>query len=180
MSEPSLKGISPSLLPPGAGAGLRIGVVHTQWNEAVVGALVAGALRELEARGVRREDVAVESVPGAFELPLGARTLALACGGALDAVICVGCLIKGETMHFEYICEGVSQGVMRTGLDLGVPVIFGVLAVLNEAQARARAGLEPGSHNHGEEWAQSAIKMARLRKRLAPGAHPFATAGASL
>ena len=84
----------------------------------------------------------------------------------LDAVVCIGCLIKGDTMHFEYICEGVTQGIMRLNADTETPVIFGVLAVLDESQARARAGLEPGSHNHGEEWAHSAIKMALMRRKL--------------
>ncbi len=101
-------------------------------------------------------------VPGAFELPLAAKRAAESVATPFDAIICIGCLIKGETMHFEYICEAVSQGVMRVGLDANVPVVFGVLAVLNEAQARARAGLGDGAHNHGVEWAQSAVKMARL------------------
>jgi 6,7-dimethyl-8-ribityllumazine synthase len=174
----ALKGISAELLGAGAGAGLRVGVVHTQWNAPVIDALVAGVLRELQARGVARGDIHVEAVPGAYELPLAARlmlrgaqagSLGRDAAGArreLDAVVCVGCLIKGETMHFEYICEGVTQGVMRLNADLETPVIFGVLAVLNEEQAKARAGLLPGSHNHGEEWAQTAIKMALLRRRL--------------
>ena len=170
-SPPSLplKGISHDLLAPGAGVGLRVGIVHSQWNAAVIDALVDGARRELLACGVLPADVVVESVPGAFELPLGAKLLleSPAISRPLDAVICVGCLIKGETMHFEYICEGVSQGITRVGLDAGRPVIFGVLAVLNEHQARMRAGLGEGAHNHGEEWAQSAIKMALLRSRLA-------------
>ena len=170
-----LKGIAADLLPASAGAGLRIGIVHTQWNAPVIEALVAGCLRELEARGVARGDVVVESCPGAYELPLAARLLlhsplhlrdAKGSRHGLDAVVCIGCLIKGDTMHFEYICEGVTQGIMRLNADTQTPVIFGVLAVLDEAQARARAGLEPGSHNHGEEWAQSAIKMALLRRKL--------------
>ena len=103
-------------------------------------------------------------VPGSYELPFGAKCLIES--SRVDVVVAVGCLIKGDTMHFEYICEGVTQGIMRLNADTETPVIFGVLAVLNEAQARARAGLEPGSHNHGEEWAQSAIKMALLRRKL--------------
>jgi 6,7-dimethyl-8-ribityllumazine synthase len=87
-----------------------------------------------------------------------------------DAIIAIGCLIKGETMHFEYICEAVSQGIMRLNTTLSSgspapPIIFGVLAVLTEEQARARAGLIAGKHNHGTEWAQSALKMANVYKK---------------
>ena len=90
----------------------------------------------------------------------------IARGGPFDAVITLGCLIKGETMHFEYICEAVSRGIMALNTDAkrGVPVIFGVLAVLTDDQARARAGLIPGSHNHGTEWAATALKMAAFRR----------------
>ena len=175
-----LKGISAGLLDARAGTGLRVGIVHTQWNAPVIDALVAGCRRELLARGVAEADIVVESVPGAYELPLGARLMlkspvlqrpdARGVLRGLDAVVCVGCLIKGETMHFEYICEGVTQGIMRLNADFEVPVIFGVLAVLDEAQARARAGLLEGSHNHGEEWGQTAIKMALMRRRLQQGA----------
>jgi len=81
----------------------------------------------------------------------------------VDAVLCIGCLIKGETMHFEYINEAVTQGIMRLNLEKGIPVIFGVLAVLNENQAKARAGIGANSHNHGIEWAQSALQMSTLK-----------------
>ncbi|CCC04869.1 hypothetical protein SMACR_04237 [Sordaria macrospora] len=86
-----------------------------------------------------------------------------------DALIAIGVLIKGETMHFEYIADTVSQGLMRVSLDTGVPVIFGVLTVLTEEQAQARAGLIPGSHNHGEDWGLAAVEMAVKRKDWANG-----------
>ena len=86
--------------------------------------------------------------------------------GVADVVVCVGCLIKGDTMHFEYICEAVTQGIMRLNTEQDIPVLFGVLCVLNEDQAKARAGLSENSHNHGCEWAQSAILMARLKSRI--------------
>ncbi|KAK4449387.1 6,7-dimethyl-8-ribityllumazine synthase [Podospora aff. communis PSN243] len=89
--------------------------------------------------------------------------------GPFDALIAIGVLIKGETMHFEYISETVSQGLMRVSLDTGVPVIFGVLTVLNDEQAQARAGLRPGSHNHGEDWGLAAVEMAVKRKAWATG-----------
>ena len=119
----------------------------------------------------------LSQVPGAYELPFAAKCLMRSSD--VDAVMCIGCLIKGETMHFEYICEAVTQGIMRLNLDGDNtppgPVIFGVLAVLNEEQAKARAGLGEGSdkHNHGVEWAQSALHMANVReehlRRLRPG-----------
>jgi 6,7-dimethyl-8-ribityllumazine synthase len=85
---------------------------------------------------------------------------------AFSSVGCCG--FKGETMHFEYICEAVTQGIMRLNLDHKKPVNFGVLAVMNESQAQARAGIGEGSHNHGVEWAQSAVKMALLKKKSSP------------
>ncbi|KAM7191999.1 6,7-dimethyl-8-ribityllumazine synthase [Rhypophila sp. PSN 637] len=89
--------------------------------------------------------------------------------GPFDAIIAIGVLIKGETMHFEYISDSVSQGLMRVSLDTGIPVIFGVLTVLTEDQAKARAGLIPGSHNHGEDWGLAAVEMGLKRKSWAAG-----------
>ena len=86
-----------------------------------------------------------------------------------DAIVAIGVLIKGETMHFEYISDSVSHGLMRVGLDTGVPVVFGVLTVLNDTQARARAGLESGSHNHGEDWGLAAVEMGAKRREWAAG-----------
>lgn len=86
-----------------------------------------------------------------------------------DAIIAIGVLIKGETMHFEYIAEAVSHGLMRIGLDLGIPVIFGVLTVLTEEQAKARAGVLEGSHNHGEDWGLAAVELAVKRNAWAKG-----------
>ncbi|KAF3061124.1 6,7-dimethyl-8-ribityllumazine synthase [Daldinia childiae] len=86
-----------------------------------------------------------------------------------DAIIAIGVLIKGETMHFEYIADSVSHGLMRVGLDLGIPVIFGVLTVLDDAQAQARAGLTSGSHNHGEDWGLAAVELGVKRSAWARG-----------
>ncbi|KAF3762309.1 Lumazine synthase [Cryphonectria parasitica EP155] len=88
---------------------------------------------------------------------------------AFDALIAIGVLIKGETMHFEYIADSVSHGLMRVQLDTGVPVVFGVLTVLDEAQAKARAGVTSGSHNHGEDWGLAAVEMGQKRKGWASG-----------
>ncbi|KAI1780133.1 6,7-dimethyl-8-ribityllumazine synthase [Hypoxylon cercidicola] len=86
-----------------------------------------------------------------------------------DAIVAIGVLIKGETMHFEYIADAVSQGLMRVGLDLGVPVVFGVLTVLDDDQAKARAGLTSGSHNHGEDWGLAAVELGVKRGAWAKG-----------
>ncbi|KAI1107896.1 6,7-dimethyl-8-ribityllumazine synthase [Jackrogersella minutella] len=86
-----------------------------------------------------------------------------------DAIVAVGVLIKGETMHFEYIADAVSHGLMRVGLDLGVPVVFGVLTVLDEPQAKARAGLTPDGHNHGEDWGSAAVELGVKRAAWAQG-----------
>lgn len=130
----------------------------------MIDALVEGARGELIAMGVRPEDVVVIEVPGSYEVVFGAKHLIDTA--SVDAVICIGCLIKGETMHFEYISEAVTQGIMRLGLDTGVPVLFGVLTVFKEEQALARAGLLPGkSHNHGIEWAQTAVEMSKMRAK---------------
>lgn len=99
-------------------------------------------------------------MPGSYELPLAAQKYIL--HEKVDAVVCIGCLIKGGTMHFEYICEAVSRGIMDVGLTTGVPVIFGVLTCLTEAQALERAGLIEGHHNHGPEWGDAAISMAQM------------------
>ncbi|KAL2263843.1 hypothetical protein VTK26DRAFT_4752 [Humicola hyalothermophila] len=96
-------------------------------------------------------------------------TSAAAATGPFDAIVAIGVLIKGETMHFEYIAESVSHGLMRVSLDTGVPVIFGVLTVLNDEQAKARAGIIEGSHNHGEDWGLAAVEMGVKRKAWASG-----------
>ncbi|TVY71265.1 6,7-dimethyl-8-ribityllumazine synthase, partial [Lachnellula suecica] len=89
--------------------------------------------------------------------------------GPFDAIIAIGVLIKGETMHFEYIADAVSQGLMRVQLDSGCPLIFGLLTVLNEEQAKARAGISSGSHNHGEDWGLAAVELGVKRKEWAAG-----------
>jgi 6,7-dimethyl-8-ribityllumazine synthase len=86
--------------------------------------------------------------------------------------VAIGVLIKGETMHFEYIADAVSQGLMRVGLDIGVPVVFGVLTVLDDEQAKARAGLTKGGHNHGEDWGLAAVELGIKRKAWAAGNIP--------
>jgi 6,7-dimethyl-8-ribityllumazine synthase len=210
------KGLEPAAVAQD-GSSLRILIVHTRWNTAIVQGLVEGAKKAMiEQHNVKPENIVIESVPGAYELPFAAKklieisqiraaegandlmgnvnlldglnlnsptassrpastsaaaTTTAASGGAskqaFDAVICIGVLIKGSTMHFEYICEAVTQGIMRVGLDSGLPVIFGVLTCLNEEQALSRAGMDKAGkgHNHGLDWGSGAVEMALLKNR---------------
>jgi 6,7-dimethyl-8-ribityllumazine synthase len=150
------------------GRGMRIGIACARWNDEVVGNLLKGCTDELLRLGVKNEDIVVVRVPGSYEVPMGAKRIIDVCqtnNERLDAVICIGCLIKGETMHFEYICEAVTQGIMKLGMESGIPVLFGVLACLNEEQALLRAGIETNGksgHNHGTDWGSSAVEMGRL------------------
>ncbi len=136
----------------------RIAIVKAAWNTDITGALTNGALVILNASGVLPENIILLDVPGSFELPLGA-SHALNTLKA-DAVICIGCLVKGDTPHFEFISESVSHGLMRLNLDSGKPVIFGVITTLTQQQALDRAGGILG--NKGEEAAYSALQMLAL------------------
>ena len=137
---------------------MRFAIVVSRFNEEITTGLLAGAREALAEAGVRDEDVAVFHVPGAFEIPLAAKRAATS--GRFAAVICLGCLIKGDTMHFEYIAGAASHGIMQVGLETGVPVAFGVLTALTDAQAEDRAA--PGAGNKGREAAQAALEMAGL------------------
>ena len=139
-------------------------IIKTRWNEAVIDALVTGAVNKIAECGGTSE---ILEVPGSYEVVYAAKRMIESKqrrGEKIDAVICIGCLIKGETMHFEYICEAVTQGIMKLNVEGDVPVIFGVLACMTEDQALARAGLIEGHHNHGPEWGQSACEMAAIRR----------------
>ena len=140
------------------GAGLRIAVVAARFNSHITLRLLDGARRGLAAAGVADDDIDVHWVPGSFEIPLAAQALA----ADHDAVLCLGCVIRGETAHFEHVAGQCAAGIMRVGLDTGKPVIFGVLTTENLAQALARSDPEPGGHNVGEEGAAVAVEMVRL------------------
>ncbi|CAN6626412.1 6,7-dimethyl-8-ribityllumazine synthase [Trichomonascus vanleenenianus] len=142
------------------GSNLKIGIVHARWNAEVISALVDGAIARLKDMGVKEENIVVMSVPGSFELPFGTKTLFYQEGKKLDALISIGTLIKGETMHFEYIADAVSHGLMRLQEEIHVPVIFGLLTCLTEEQAQARSGLTKDGHNHGADWGSAAVEMA--------------------
>jgi len=143
-------------------AKMRMGIVVSEWNTEITRALLGGAVETLRKHGLPEENLHVHYVPGSYELPQGAGYLIDQLD--VDAVICLGCVIQGETRHFEFICQAVSQGLMNLGLDSGIPVIFGVLTTDNFSQARERAG---GAHgNKGDEAAVTAIKMVDLKTRL--------------
>jgi len=145
-----------------AAAGYRFAVFVSRFNEAVTGALRAGAEAALREAGAAPADVEIFDVPGAYELPQAARCAAET--GRFDAVVCLGCVIRGETPHFDYISSAVAHGVMAASGDTGVPIAFGVLTTDTAAQAEARAG--GGRDNKGFEAAAAAIEMAVLVRRL--------------
>ena len=145
------------------GLGYRIAIVVSRFNREVTDGLLGGALRALADAAVRDEDITVLRVPGAFEIPLAARHAALT--GRFDAIICLGCVIKGETMHFEYIAGATTQGIADAAADTGVPMSFGVLTALTDEQALARAG--HNDDNKGREAALAAVEMATLLRQMA-------------
>jgi len=137
------------------GKGLTVGLVAARYNQEIVDSLVEGALEALKEMGARAEPVL--SVPGSFELPVAAQ--ALADAGDVDAVICLGCVIKGETAHFEHVAEAAARGILDVSLESGVPCVFGVLTTYTEEQARARA-------DKGREAAETAVEMANLLRSV--------------
>ncbi len=146
------------------GAGLRVALVVSRFNEPVTTRLLAGARSALERHGVREEDIDVAWVPGAFELPLAARRLAES--RRYDAVACLGAIIRGETPHFDYIAAETARGIGQVAQDTGVPIVFGVLTPNTLEQAMERAGGKMG--DKGYDAAVTAIEMATLMQRLRP------------
>jgi 6,7-dimethyl-8-ribityllumazine synthase len=138
----------------------EFGIVVSEWNETITAALKSGCVDTLLASGVPAENIHELSVPGSFELPAGVKMLMT--GKKLDAVICIGCVIRGETSHNEYINHAVAGGLTQLSLVTGVPCIFGVLTPNSEQQALDRAGGKLG--NKGVEAAHTALKMAILKK----------------
>ena len=136
-------------------AGMRIGIVVSEWNFNITGALLQGALDTLKKHGAKEEDIIVKTVPGSFELTFGASQL---IGYAeVDAVIALGCVVRGDTPHFDYVCMGATQGLTQLNVDSDIPVIFGLITTNNMEQAEERAGGRLG--NKGTECAIAAIKM---------------------
>ena len=146
---------------PGA-SGYRFALIVSRFNEKITHALCDGARAALSEAGAGAGDVEELNVPGAFELPQAARCAAET--GRFDAIVCLGCVIRGETPHFEYISSAVAHGIMAASGETGVPIAFGVLTTDTEAQAEERA--KPGRENKGWEAAAAAIEMARLFRAL--------------
>jgi 6,7-dimethyl-8-ribityllumazine synthase len=148
-----------------AAAGLRFGIVVSRFNSFITERLLAGALDALERAGAKSEQITVVRVPGSFEIPVAAKKLAES--GRADAVIAIGCILRGETSHFEYIAAEVARGVQLAQIDTGVPIIFCVLTCDTLEQAIDRAGLKGG--NKGAEAGLAAVEMANLARKLAAG-----------
>ena len=143
-------------------AGYRFAIIVSRFNAEITEGLLTGARAALESAQVRADDITLVRVPGAFEIPVTARRLAET--GRFDAIICLGCVIKGETMHFEYIAEAASHGIMQAAAATGVPMAFGVLTALTEEQAVERS--QSGPDNKGSEAAAAALEMATLFRKL--------------
>ena len=140
----------------------KIGIVVSEWNDHITDSLLNGAKECLMAHGVKNEKIIVRRVPGSFELPLGAEWMLKQA--SVDAVICIGCIIQGETRHFEFIAQAVADGIMNVGLKHQKPAIFSVLTCNTMEQAEDRAGGKHG--NKGVEGAVSALKMLALSESL--------------
>ena len=142
--------------------GLRFGIVVSRFNDFITSNLLVGTLEGFKESGVDKADLKILKVPGAFEIPQAAKKLCST--GSIDAVVCLGAVIRGETSHFDYICAEASRGIGQVGLEFNIPVLFGVLTTENLEQAIARSG--SGASNKGRETALAAVEMATLYKKL--------------
>jgi 6,7-dimethyl-8-ribityllumazine synthase len=149
------------------GAGMRLGIVAARFNDFIVDRLVTAALDAFRRHGVRDQDVTLVRVPGTLEIPVAAQRLA--ASGAVDAVATLGCVIRGDTVHFDHVVAEASRGVSLAALDTGVPITWGLIAAENLEQAIDRAGGKTG--NRGWDAAVAAIEMVSLLRRL-PAAAP--------
>ena len=142
--------------------GMKVGIIASRFNEIISNKLLGGAVDGLLRHGVEEKNVTAVWVPGAFEIPSIASKMATS--GKYDAIICVGAVIRGQTSHYDYVCNEVSKGIAQVGLATGVPVMFGVVTTENIEQAIARAGSKAG--NKGYDCALSAIEMVNLSSQL--------------
>jgi 6,7-dimethyl-8-ribityllumazine synthase len=144
------------------GKGMRFGIVLSEWNHEITGSLFDGAVKKLVENGVSKDDIIITTVPGSFELTLGSQFL---CEDkSIDAVIALGCVIQGETRHFDFICDAVANGITNVSLKYNKPVVFGVLTPNTLEQAKDRSGGKHG--NKGDEAAVTALKMVALKRGL--------------
>jgi len=140
--------------------GMNVAIVVSEWNPIITESLYIGAVDTLIKNGCREKNILRINVPGSFELPTAAQFIAER--KKVDAIICIGCVVQGETRHFDFICDAVANGIVNVSLKYNLPVIFGVLTTNTMEQARARAGGKHG--NKGVEAAVTAIKMVALKK----------------
>lgn len=141
---------------------MKVGIVASRFNEIIVNKLLAGAVDGLVRHGVEEENITAAWVPGAFEIPVAAARMAKS--QKYDAVICVGAVIRGDTTHYDYVCNEVSKGIAQVSLSTGVPIMFGVITTENIEQAIARAGSKSGNKGYG--CALSAIETVNLLKQM--------------
>lgn len=156
----NLSSYDPNQVP--KGDDMRLGIVVSDWNMGITYALLRGAFETLLKHGVKEENILVKHVPGSFELILGGQLMAE--NADLDGVICLGCVIQGETPHFTYVCQGVTQGVAQLNMEYNIPFIFGLLTTDTLEQAQDRAGGKHG--NKGVEAAITVLKMAELQQEM--------------
>lgn len=142
--------------------GMKVGIIAARFNEIIVNKLLGGAVDGLVRHGVEEENITAAWVPGAFEIPVVAQKMAQS--KKYDAVICVGAVIRGDTTHYDYVCNEVSKGVAQAGMNSGIPVLFGVITTENIEQAIARAGSKAG--NKGYDCALAAIEMVNLMDQM--------------
>lgn len=159
-SEKNLSAFEGSHIPDGAD--MRIAIVVSEWNETITGALFDGAVKTLLNNNVKKDNIIVSKVPGSFELTLA--TQFLCEDKSIEAVIALGCVIQGETKHFDFICDAVAHGITHVGLKYNKPVVFGVLTTNTMLQAQERAGGKHG--NKGDEAAVTALKMIALKRGM--------------
>lgn len=145
-----------------SGETMKIGIVVSEWNTEITEALYNGAYNTLVRHDVKEEHILKKYVPGSFELTAGAKYLAEFTD--VDAVICLGCVIQGDTPHFDFVCDGVTQGITQLNLTYNIPFIFGLITTLDMQQALDRAGGKHG--NKGDEGAVTALKMVQLKRSL--------------
>lgn len=144
-----------------SGKGMRIGIIASEWNSTITDALLEGAVRTLQANGVSESDITVMRVPGSFELIYGTHEMLKL---PIDGVIAIGCVIRGDTPHFDYICEGTTYGLSHLNATQDKPVIYGLITTNNMEQAEDRCGGKHG--NKGDECAVTAIKMISYKKSI--------------
>ena len=153
------KELKKHIFPHGKLGSTKIGIVVSEWNEQVTSNLATGAVNTLKKYGFDDNDIILQTVPGSFELPLAAKYMIINYG--VEAVICLGCVIQGETKHFDFVCQGVTQGIMQLNLSSEKPIAFGLLTTNNLQQALERAGGRLG--NKGDEAAVAVLKMLNLK-----------------